>query len=325
MESWERILRACNQNLGGRTAESWHEERRHFAIPRPPWAGTDPLYADLARDQETLFRRGTVVPACFVRAHDNMKRVAPADVPGDVVWSFDPRLAADLDDLSSIAEDLEDSVEYGSGDEDEEALAQSLRAGTVRLHAKELPPSLSGEFEVLISSVLLVRNHVPGGFLADRHVPLLVAPGEARTAMVLPARYWPDELVREWQAVESGPPCPDHDAIVIKGYAWPVPVIACATLLVTQLSARAVSGNERVYHDQPWLPALGVAIVGGALLAFARFESRRGPRRYRETDCGHPIDVTYDRRILFLGPRAWGWMLVGAGLFAAAVQWAVSA
>lgn len=308
---WESTLRACNQNLGGRTDESWREARADFEIPPPLWGKSPRTGWNPPAVQARLYKNGVVVTGVFVRANTNLQRLAPQDLPGDVVYGLDPWFSKDPEELLEIAESVFETQDAEDEDGAAGTTAATLPEKSEYVRAFEVPRTLARNHQVFMTSVIVSRKHLPAAFMVESTVPLLVDPDDVGTCMVLPSRYWPVELVDAWKECEPDPPCTDHEAVVIKGYGWPVPVIGFGALLVTQLAAEAITGEALVYKDSPWLPSLGLVVASMALLAFARFEARRPPRRYLEPECGHHVDVTFDRRVLWLKPRTWGWIVLG--------------
>jgi hypothetical protein len=307
---WASTLRACNQNLGGRTDESWAESRAYLEIPPPLWGSGPDSAWNRPSVQARLHKKGIVVTGVFVRANVNLRRTAPQDLPGDVVYGLDPRRTADPQALSEVARSVFATQRSRNEDPEVEAMAATLRRETEYFRAFGVPRPLARDLPVLMTTVIVPRKHLPAGILAQYTVPLLVDPDDPGTCMVLPSRYWPAALVDAWKQRPPDPPCADHEQVLVEGYGWPIPLIAIGALCVTQLAVEAITRNENAYKDHPWMPAVGLVVASMALLAFARFDARRQPRRYLQPSCGHPVDVTVDRRVVRLQPRAWGWGLL---------------
>jgi hypothetical protein len=306
---WESTLRACNQNLGGRTAESWSEAREYLEIPPPLWGKGPRSGWNPPGIQARLHEKGIVVTGVFVRHDPNLGRLAPQDLAGDVVYGLDPWFSKDPEELLEIAESVFDAQEQENGREPD-ATEPSLPAGSELVRAFEVPRSLARDHQVFMTTIVVARKHLPGGVLADRTVPLLVDPDDVGTCTVLPSKYWPDALVDEWVEYDPVPPCKDHEALVIRGYGWPVPVMVMGSILAVDAGAEAITGMERAYKEVPWVPSLGFGLASVALFAFVRIDARHQPRRFLQPECGHRVDVTLDRRFWHLRPRTWGWILL---------------
>jgi hypothetical protein len=88
-------------------------------------------------------------------------------------------------------------------DPSERAVADHLTNEMTRAFGLPVPAHLSAPHRCQLSTVFFARKHLPERKLSGSAVPLLVSPDGDGTVMVVPARYWPKRLVREWRQVES--------------------------------------------------------------------------------------------------------------------------
>ena len=63
------------------------------------------------------------------------------------------------------------------------------------------PQSLTGGRQMFLVDVMVHREHLPGGVLNGVVFPILHHPQTANV-WIVPARYWPDELVSWWDDAE---------------------------------------------------------------------------------------------------------------------------
>jgi hypothetical protein len=61
-----------------------------------------------------------------------------------------------------------------------------------------VPPDLAGRTPCAVSTLWVMRRHLPERELLLPYFPLLVLPAEPHVAMVLPGRYWPADLLDHW-------------------------------------------------------------------------------------------------------------------------------
>ncbi len=172
-------------------------------IHPPAWLTTedeDPLHLVFA-DQWILRRHGWVVWGHIAEANDLLRLATGDDHPATVVWSLDPWFDHAVDDLRRIAGDLRDP-ELGRRSEGETArFARRLSEHVGRVMQWPVPASLAGGRQVILTSILVHRPHLPDGQLASPVVPLLIAPGRSQAAMILPVAEWSPELCDLWAAL----------------------------------------------------------------------------------------------------------------------------
>jgi hypothetical protein len=197
------ILKQCREAFGPPPRRfslwQWHT---YLKAKKPPWL---PQYPDdrlheLYRDQRKLFTTGRVVWANIVQANQLLFAPGPDDSPAEAVYSFDPGLESDaaihiLKDLGHRLFALKGTTPPGP------RLAEFARAITderERTPRREIPPDLTRGLRVYHTTVMGVRKHLPGGYLAESFFPLVASP-DLMWTMILPSRYWPKELLELWE------------------------------------------------------------------------------------------------------------------------------
>jgi iron-sulfur cluster assembly protein len=102
----------------------------------------------------------------------------------------------------SVLADLAHAVYELKGTEQEDpALGEvaAIISDDFNMVEKErLPERLAGADEVYLAWIIVHRSRLPSRFLSDRLVPLLICPGKTTTNMIVPAPYWPRDLVDRW-------------------------------------------------------------------------------------------------------------------------------
>ena len=305
MHSWSRRLQECRRNLGSRTDEFWRRERAQLAIGHDPPTGLPAPIARLWRDQERLYARGEVRLAVVIAADSRLRIRARVGALALVVHGASRELDHDPEVLLSIAESLRDR--FREPGEDEPFFARVPEA-TEAVAWIPVPSTIRGAHECHLTSMFVDRAALPDGWLAGEVFPVLALPEETRALTVLSWRYWPEEWVRAWRAHDPDTPPDSPEVLVIPGYGWPVPVLGMAGIL----AARAVSwlhgGSVQDEPDFGVGSAVALTLMGAALLAFERYERRAHAARWFDAADGHPLDVRFDRRFLFLLPRTWAWI-----------------
>ncbi len=182
-------IRACVRSL-------WFWQKGYLKIPMPDWAGPDALSL-FWRKYPILLRKGRVVWGHTIQANQLLFEPGRHNCPGEVVYDLagvcGPR------ELSVVARKL--YALKGTRPEQPElaGIANYLTDEMVRTFGLAVPEVLAPSPQLRISSVFFHRGHLPGRMLASSFYPLLVSEETEGVVMVLPGRWWPAELAKNWE------------------------------------------------------------------------------------------------------------------------------
>lgn len=173
-------------------------------LDRPPWADAGPLGA-LFDHQQTLLQHGTLCWAYLVMANSALWQPGPEPCAAAfAVWSDDPFVDRFPHWLQRPASYLGNY--HGASTRSPTppiAYREYLRIRDETMHVSHLllPPHMTEGRAVYSQAVLLVRAHLPRGYVTGRLFPLLQlrAPGIPPTAMVFPSSLWPAQLRHVWE------------------------------------------------------------------------------------------------------------------------------
>jgi hypothetical protein len=203
------LIQRCRENFGSPPRTLTREEEEQFLL-RPSflmrlafWVAGDRLRI-VVRDQHLLRECGQVVWGCLVQANqllfDGTNRQA---LPANVIYSpdnyFDEKAAL----IRETAGGLFELKGTSPGDLELEEFAKAItdeRARTMRLR---LPQSLSQGKEIYFTTCIIQPSHLPESRLALGYFPLLICPEKTEAVMILPSRYWPEELCKLWISGED--------------------------------------------------------------------------------------------------------------------------
>ena len=182
---FDRWLAYCRQRLGDppRRVGLW-ARLFHLWLPPPPGLGFHDDLTQLFYRRAELLRTGPVVWGHVVRADDPLLRPGLGNHYATVVFGTLPGSEPPLPRLREMAAALATRDEYAGP------------AG--RACGVPVPPDLAGRCPCAVSTLWVVRRHLPGRELLRPYLPLIVLPDPPHLAMVLPARYWPADLVEHW-------------------------------------------------------------------------------------------------------------------------------
>lgn len=170
-----------------------------FSNNEPPsWMKSkDDGLMEFYRKQELIFCQGTVVWGVTVQAHEHLFGHCPSDHAAQVVYSLDPSFEQNGVPLQWIAQHLYSLKETTPEDPEERRIANLITDEMERGMGLPVPKSLTQGKEVLTSTIIVIRNHLPGRFLQNNWFPLLVHP-QTPAVMIVPRLYWAPEMLALW-------------------------------------------------------------------------------------------------------------------------------
>ncbi len=145
-----------------------------------------------------LIRKGRVVWGALVLADDALFAPGSGDRPALVVYSNDDYYDARPSELAALGVRLAALRGTRPAAPELRELAAQLRNDSGRPLGVPLPASLSSR-EVLLTSAMIIRSHLPDGFLAGDWFPMLTHAASA-VPLVVPSPFWPQALRAAWDA-----------------------------------------------------------------------------------------------------------------------------
>lgn len=178
---------------------------RLFPIPpslRGLTVDQEPLLDTLLR-QKDIWRGGRIVWGFIVMANEALYLPGGDDLPGDVVYSLSATDEDALEKLPEVAKALYEAKvaekELSDFPEDQRGMVEHLRQETDRAFGLAVPHSMRRGLECHVSSFWAHRAFLPDEALGGRLVPLLVLAGKVHDVLIIPASYWPTDLLIPWQ------------------------------------------------------------------------------------------------------------------------------
>ncbi len=197
------LIEKCRSNLGeagagGRQFTGCDLAR--LQVTRPGWCrDSDPL-SELFRGYRRLLTTGAVVWGALIQANELLFADGPYDHPAEFVYPADLRSPARPAELVEVAGSLYELKGEAQDGSDLQKISDHLANELTRTFGAPVPEALSPELRCETTTVYVVRRHLPCRWLCGQAMPLVVAPAPPRLAAVLPARYWPRELVEWWRS-----------------------------------------------------------------------------------------------------------------------------
>ncbi|CAN0357496.1 unnamed protein product [Ectocarpus sp. 4 AP-2014] len=75
--------------------------------------------------------------------------------------------------------------------------SEQLEDSNLWFSPRPLPKAITPDKGICVSSVLVVRRHLPQSRIVAGYFPLLAHP-ETESVAILPERYWPQEMKDYW-------------------------------------------------------------------------------------------------------------------------------
>lgn len=194
------VIRQTRARLGPAPRSCPPEVLRQRRLSPPRWMtdSGDSRFLELYDRQNTLFRRGIVVWACIVQANLQLFRPGPEDCPAALVYSLHPRMDDRIDLLSGLAKRLF-RLKGQQTEPDLQPIADLLADEIAADWKVPVPTRLADGMRCFLMTTMIGRKHLPDRYLAQAQVPLLVCPDKTDVGMILPRRFWADQLVAAWQ------------------------------------------------------------------------------------------------------------------------------
>ncbi len=200
MDSW---LSVCNRNFGNVPRNfGWFEFHTYLKIPKPMWCEKDFFgqknLVSFFKTQKNIIRNGVLVWGTVIQANALLFKHGWFNHPGEVVYCPDASREVDLEALYEVAFRLGQLKNTKPKEPELSYIADYLTNEFMRVFGHPVPRCMSPKMDCCISTVLFARKHLPNKRLSGTFFPLILNPNDPKVAMVLPSRYWPDELVSAW-------------------------------------------------------------------------------------------------------------------------------
>jgi hypothetical protein len=153
----------------------------------------------ILRDQFELHDRGRVVWGALIQA--NQLLFDPANLttlPAAGVYSPDRYYDDRVEELQNIAQTLSELKGTKPKEPRLRRLVDLITNELARALRLPVPEEMCDGREVYLTTFLIQPSHLPDGYLTQGFFPFLISLQTTDAVMVLPARYWPTELVQLW-------------------------------------------------------------------------------------------------------------------------------
>ena len=181
------VLQVCRQRYN---RKRWGQGRAH--LPKPPtWMANDELRVFFQHWLHVL-RTGRLTWGVVIEAEPHLfEQSTASDGVGEILYSTGPANCAPLEVLRGICSQLNQLSAEADDENDAAAPAE-------RMFGQEIPDWISGKHSCAVSTTYFVHDHLPGGYLADYILPVLVAREPPYVVVPLPSCHWPEQFSEDW-------------------------------------------------------------------------------------------------------------------------------
>jgi hypothetical protein len=199
------LLRQCRSNFCEPPRQfGWWEMNTYLKISKPGWVKEDYFGEDklllFFSGQKQLLTQGMIVWGHLIQANQVLYDRGFRNAPGEVVYCRQRNVYPDIDELAEVSDRIAALKNTLPKDPELKVIADYLTDEMVRVFGLSVPHSLSPNLNCAISTVMFSRKHLPNRRLSQSFFPLIISLEEPHVAMLLPSRYWPDELVQIWNS-----------------------------------------------------------------------------------------------------------------------------
>lgn len=189
------LIQMCRGKFGDppRKFALWDRSQLYSKPPR--WMPKNDALLRIFADQDELLLRGRVVWGALVQANALLFEPGSMDHPADIVYGVGAGWDDRPDVVAMVASEIGDLKGTEPDHPDLQWIAWHTTNEMDRALKTPLPPRLSRGSEMYLATIVIQRKHLPHGYLTGGLFPLIINPEETPCAMILPARYWPSELV----------------------------------------------------------------------------------------------------------------------------------
>ena len=150
-----------------------------------------------------LIRKGRIVWGALVLADEALFAPGDEDKPALVVYSNDEYFDARPAELGALGARIADPKGTRAAAPELRELALQVRNDAGRPLGVAVPAALSAH-DVVLTSVMGIRDHLPGGVLAADWFPILTHSASA-VPLIVPAALWPQAMRAAWDSGQLAP------------------------------------------------------------------------------------------------------------------------
>ncbi len=188
------------KNFMKQSREIFYKERKKLTFSfswynrlyKPKWMTKlmDRRFEDTYRHQRILYKNGRIAMGKIVQSNTLLFNAGKDDSPAAMVYSEDPYFEENPEKLKKIASYLYSIKGVKCEDEDLQIFSDILQDEFVTLFNFKVPEKITFGKNVYFTSFMVVRNHLPNGYIDFEYFPVIIYPEKTEASIILPSKYW---------------------------------------------------------------------------------------------------------------------------------------
>ncbi len=154
-------------------------------------------FKELFENQDVLFSEGKVVWGTLIQANSLLFSPGPYDHPAVILYSLDEEIDSNPKLIKKIAKRVY-KLKGKKTDKDLQEFSDMLKSEHTRKWKIPIPLHISKNIQCFYTTSLILRKHLPFGYIYDRLFPYLVCPEKTNVGSILPSRYWSELFIRKY-------------------------------------------------------------------------------------------------------------------------------
>ena len=156
-----------------------------------------PQFKELFEDQDVLFSEGNVVWGTIIQANSKLFSPGLYDHPAVILYSLDEKIDSKPKLIIKVARNLY-SLKGKQTDQDLQEFSDRLNSERAYKWKIPIPPRISNNIQCFYTTALIIRKHLPDGYLHSGLFPFLVCPEKTKIGTILPSRYWSESFLKKY-------------------------------------------------------------------------------------------------------------------------------
>ena len=189
---FKKAILETRENYNSRTEDHMKYDR----IEPSPWMLASQFNL-LFEHQDVLFSEGSVVWATIIQANGKLYHPGLDDLPAVILYSLDKKVDSDPTRIIKVARTLA-KIKGKKTDKDLQEFSDMLESEHTRKWKVPVPLRISKNIQCFYTTGLIVRDHIPKGYLQNVLFPYLVCPEKTKVGTILPSRYWSERFLKRY-------------------------------------------------------------------------------------------------------------------------------
>lgn len=172
-------------------------------LPAVPWLKDDDGLSRLYEELPILMERGEVYYASLVQANSCLFKPGYTASAASIIYNHKrPRETVENPMILRIFSHYLYGYKGKKPEEVPEWIRPAVSAITDEFDRSRVVIKAGKEddfaMNITLQAVLVFREHLPKAKLDGGILPIIAAPGECESVMILPQRFWSSEFIRDW-------------------------------------------------------------------------------------------------------------------------------